>query len=91
VQIKSAGSADEAANNLKNWVAKIGSEDTVNGYADAGIDYQGSMNAAIGKGLSTFEASFELARRYVEKTDPKKSKQLDQGLTQISQETDPAK
>jgi hypothetical protein len=49
------------------------------------------MNAAIGKGLSTFEASFELARRYVEKTDPKKAKQLDQGLTQINQETDPAK
>jgi TP901 family phage tail tape measure protein len=91
VQIKSAGSADEAANNLKNWIAKIGSGETVKGYADAGIDYQGSMNAAIGKGLSTFEASFELARRYVEKTDPKKAKQLDQGLTQINQETDPAK
>ncbi|WP_085725768.1 phage tail tape measure protein [Pseudomonas sp. R37(2017)] len=91
VQIKSAGSADEAANNLKNWVAKIGSGETVKGYADAGIDYQGSMNAAIAKGLSTFEASFELARRYVEKTDPKKAKQLEQGLTQISQETDPAK
>jgi phage tail tape-measure protein len=91
VQIKSAGSADEAANNLKNWIAKIGSGETVKGYADAGIDYQGSMNAAIGKGLSTFEASFELARRYVEKTDPKKAKQLDQGLTRISQETDPAK
>lgn len=91
VQIKSAGSADEAANNLKNWIAKIGSGETVKGYADAGIDYQGSMNAAIGKGLSTFEASFELARRYVEKTDPKKAKQLDQGLTKISQETDPAK
>lgn len=91
VQVKSAGSADEAANNLKNWIAKIGSGETVKGYSDAGIDYQGSMNAAIGKGLSTFEASFELARRYVEKTDPKKAKQLDQGLTQISQETDPAK
>ncbi|WP_349736552.1 phage tail tape measure protein [Pseudomonas jessenii] len=91
VQIKSAGSADEAANNLKNWIAKIGSGETVKGYADAGIDYQGSMNAAIAKGLSTFEASFELARRYVEKTDPKKAKQLGQGLTQISQETDPAK
>jgi phage tail tape-measure protein len=91
VQVKSAGSADEAANNLKNWIAKIGSGETVKGYADAGIDYQGSMNAAIGKGLSTFEASFELARRYVEKTDPKKAKQLGQGLTQISQETNPAK
>ena len=91
VQVKSAGSADEAANNLKNWIAKIGSGETVKGYADAGIDYQGSMNAAIAKGLSTFEASFELARRYVEKTDPKKAKQLDQGLTQINQETDPAK
>ena len=91
VQIKSAGSADEAANNLKNWIAKIGSGETVKGYADAGIDYQGSMNAAIAKGLSTFEASFELARRYVEKTDPKKANQLAQGLTRISQETDPAK
>ncbi|VVP72926.1 phage tail tape measure protein [Pseudomonas fluorescens] len=91
VQVKSAGSADEAANNLKNWIAKIGSGETVKGYADAGIDYQGSMNAAIAKGLSTFEASFELARRYVEKTDPKKARQLNQGLTQISQETDPAK
>ncbi|MGO4003745.1 phage tail tape measure protein [Pseudomonas fluorescens] len=91
VQIKSAGSADEAANNLKNWVAKIGSGETVKGYADAGIDYQASMNAAIAKGLSTVEASFELARRYVEKTDPRKAQQLQQGLSQISQETDPAK
>ncbi|WPN45085.1 phage tail tape measure protein [Pseudomonas sp. P8_241] len=91
VQIKSAGSADEAANNLKNWIAKIGSGETVKGYADAGIDYQGSMNAALGKGLSTLEASFELARQYVAKTDPKKAQQLEHGLTQISQETDPAK
>lgn len=91
VQIKSAGSADEAANNLKNWIAKIGSGETVKGYADAGIDYQASMNAAIAKGLSTVEASFELARRYVEKTDPKMAQQLQQGLSQIGQETDPAK
>ena len=91
VQIKSAGSADAAANNLKNWIAKIGSDETVKGYADVGIDYQGSMNAAIANGKSTLEASLELARAYVQKTNPNKAAQLDQGMAQIALETDPAK
>ncbi|MGP5481226.1 phage tail tape measure protein, partial [Pseudomonas helleri] len=43
VQMKTAGTADEAANNLKNWIEKIGSGDVVKSYKDAGIDYQKSL------------------------------------------------
>jgi len=52
VQMKTAGGADEAANNLKNWMEKIGSGDTVKAYKDAGIDYQGSMNTGLQNGKS---------------------------------------
>lgn len=47
VQMKTAGGSDEAANNLKNWMEKIGSGDTVKAYQKAGIDYQGSMNTGL--------------------------------------------
>ena len=70
VQMKTAGTADEAANNLKNWIEKIGSGEVVKAYNKAGIDYQGSLNTGIQGGQSTLEASFALAKRYIEATDP---------------------
>lgn len=91
VQMNSAGSADEAANNLKNWFSKIGSGDTVKAYKDAGIDYAASMKTGLAKGKSTLESSFELAQRYVEATDPAKAKAMQEALAKISKESDPAK
>jgi phage tail tape-measure protein len=91
VQMKTAGTADEAANNLKNWIEKIGSGDVVKSYADAGIDYQKSLNDGIQNGMSTLEASFGLAKRYVEATDPKKAQAMAEATAKINQETDPAK
>lgn len=91
VQMKTAGSSDEAANNLKNWIGKIGSGDVVKSYADAGIDYQKSMDTGLQKGKSTLETSFELAQKYVEATDPKKAKQMAEAMAGISKETDPKK
>lgn len=91
VQMKTVGSPDEAANNLKNWFSKIGAEDTKKNYAKAGIDYEKSMRATIAGGKNTLEASFELARRYVEKTDPKKAKEMADAVAKISKETDPKK
>lgn len=76
VQKKASGSADEAANNLKNWMAKIGAEDTKKNYKDVGINYEGSMNAHIERGMSPLEASMELARQYIEKIDPKKAAEM---------------
>ncbi|MBU9380536.1 phage tail tape measure protein [Burkholderia gladioli] len=91
VQMKTAGNADEAANNLKNWFSKIGSGETERNYAKAGVDYQAKMREAIGKGWSTLEASFVLARAYIERVDPEKAKQLAGAAKQFNAEMDPAK
>lgn len=91
VQMKTAGGSDEAANNLKNWMEKIGSTDVVKSYKDVGIDYQGSLNTGIQKGMSTLESSFALAQRYIEKTDPEKAKKMKEATAKISKEADPAK
>lgn len=91
VQMKTAGTADEAANNLKNWMEKIGSGEVVDAYKKAGIDYQGSLNTGIQGGMSTLEASFGLAKRYIEATDPKKAAKMAEATAQISKEANPEK
>jgi uncharacterized membrane protein len=91
VQMKTAGGSDEAANNLKNWMEKIGSGDTVEAYKKAGIDYQGSMNTGMQNGKSTLESSFALAQKYIEATDPKKAAEMAKATAAISKESDPEK
>ncbi|SMQ22175.1 Phage-related minor tail protein [Pseudomonas helmanticensis] len=91
VQMKTAGGSDEAANNLKNWMEKIGSGETVAAYKKAGIDYQGSMNTGLQSGKSTLESSFALAQKYIEATDPKKAAEMAKATAAISQESDPEK
>ena len=91
VQMKVTGSADEAANNLKNWMSKIGSEDTKKNYEKAGIDYEQSMKTNIAQGWSTLEASLAIAKDYVERIDPKKAEELKKFAASMDQVSDPAK
>lgn len=91
VQAKTAGSSDQAANNLKNWFSKIGSTETVKRYDSAGINYEKQMQAKIARGKSPLEASFELAREYIEKSDPAKAKAMASAAEQLSKVSDPAK
>ena len=91
VQMKTAGGSDEAANNLKNWMEKIGSGDVVKAYKDAGIDYQASLNTGIQKGMSTLESSFALAMKYIQATDPAKAAKMAEAQAKISKETDSEK
>lgn len=91
VQMKTAGGADEAANNLKNWMGKIGSGETVDAYKKAGIDYQASMTTGLQSGMSTLESSFALAQKYIAATDPKKAKAMAEATARISKEADPEK
>lgn len=91
VQMKTAGGADEAANNLKNWMGKIGSGETVDAYKKAGIDYQASMNTGLQNGMSTLESSFALAQKYIAATDPKKAQLMAEATANISKESDPEK
>ncbi|PMY63119.1 MULTISPECIES: phage tail tape measure protein [Pseudomonas] len=91
VQMKTAGSSDEAANNFKNWIEKIGSGEVVDAYKKAGIDYQASLNTGIQKGMSTIESSMALALKYVEATDPAKAKKIKDAQAGVSKEADPEK
>ena len=91
VQMKVSGSPDQAANNLKNWFSKIGSPETQRRYADVGIDYAAMMQEAIGKGWSTMESSFVLARAYIEQADPQRAQQVSAAAQRIGEERDPAK
>jgi phage tail tape-measure protein len=91
VQMKSAGSSNEAANNLKNWIGKIGSTDTVQAYKKAGIDYKGSMQTGLQNGMSTLETSMELAQKYIRATDPKRAAAMAKATSEIGKEADPEK
>lgn len=91
VQMKTAGSSDEAANNFKNWMEKIGAGDIQKNYEKVGIDYQKSLNTGLQKGMNVFEASMGLALQYVEKTDPKKALAMKEAQAKIDKEVDPEK
>ncbi|MFT2186371.1 phage tail tape measure protein [Pseudomonas putida] len=91
VQMKTAGSSDEAANNFKNWMEKIGAGDIQKNYEKVGIDYQKSLNTGLQKGMNVFEASMGLAMQYVEKTDPKKALAMKEAQAKIDKEVDPEK
>ncbi|POA44750.1 phage tail tape measure protein [Pseudomonas sp. MPR-ANC1] len=91
VQMKQAGSSDEAANNLKNWMGKIGSTDTVKAYEKAGIDYKRSMQTGLQNGMSTLETSMALAQKYIQATDPKRAAAMAEATSKISKEANPEK
>ena len=91
VQMKTAGSSDEAANNFKNWMEKIGSGDVVKAYKDVGIDYQASLNTGLQKGMNVIESSMALAMKYVEATDPAKAKKMKEAQANIDKEVDSEK
>ncbi|MGE8588645.1 MAG: phage tail tape measure protein, partial [Alcaligenes sp.] len=91
VQMKTAGSSDEAANNFKNWMEKIGAGDIKKAYSDVGIDYQESLNTGLQKGMNVIEASMALAMKYVQATDPAKAKKIEEAKAKIDKEVDPEK
>lgn len=55
-----AGTKDEAGNNLVNLLAKINSQDTARDAAKLGINLSGSLAAARGKGVNSLDAFVNL-------------------------------
>lgn len=62
-----AGTKDEAGNNLVNLLAKINSQDTANDAKKLGIDLPGSLAAARGKGVNGLDAFVNLVEQLVAK------------------------
>ncbi|MDI7651470.1 phage tail tape measure protein [Cronobacter sakazakii] len=63
---KGSGSAEEAVTNMSNWLAAMGRGDTIQKYAKAGVDYQGSMQNYVAQGFSQYEASLMIANRFID-------------------------
>lgn len=62
---RGAGSNDEAANNFRNFLAKITAPDTIKDFAKAGIDLQLSMKDLVGKGMTPVQAMLQLITQYM--------------------------
>jgi len=62
-----AGTKDEAGNNLVNLLAKINSQDTAKDAKKLGIDLPGTLAAAAGKGVNGLDAFVNLVEQIVAK------------------------
>ena len=62
-----AGTKDEAGNNLVNLLAKINSQDTAHDAKKLGIDLPGTLAAARGKGVNSLDAFVNLTEQIVAK------------------------
>lgn len=60
-----AGSKDEAGNNLVNLLAKVNSSDTANDFKKLGIDLPGSLAAARGQGVDGLTAFVNIVDKLV--------------------------
>lgn len=71
--VTTAGSKEEAGNNLLNLLLKINSQDTANDAKKLGIDLSGSLAAARGKGVNSLDAFVNLVDQ-VSSRDPRLAK-----------------
>lgn len=76
-----AGTKDEAGNNLVNLLAKINSRDTAIDAKKQGIDLTGTLAAARGKGVSSIEAFMGIADK-IAASDPAYAKLRAQASSQ---------
>lgn len=67
---KGAGTNDEAATNMRNFLQKIFAPDTVKNFADAGIDLQASLKQLAKDGIGPFEGSMRLVMEYLRSKSP---------------------
>ncbi|AVO60967.1 phage tail tape measure protein [Pseudomonas chlororaphis] len=75
-----AGSADEAANNYKNFLSKLTSPDTIKAFNDAGIDLQTSMRNMAKEGLSPTKSMLNIVETYLGKSGPAAATKYKQAL-----------
>ncbi|MGN0008174.1 MAG: phage tail tape measure protein [Desulfovibrionaceae bacterium] len=67
---KGAGTNDEAATNMRNFLQKIFAPDTVKNFSDAGIDLQASLKQLAKDGIGPFEGSMRLVMEYLRSKSP---------------------
>lgn len=71
-----AGTTDEAGNNLKNFLNKITSRDTLKNFDKAGINLKKRLMELQAQGISPLEGSLQLITEYMGKKGPQAMKSL---------------
>ncbi|BBD77243.1 phage tail tape measure protein [Hydrogenophilus thermoluteolus] len=90
IAMKTAGSTDEAANNFRNFLAKLTSPDTAKDFEKLGIDLQGSMLRMARQGLDPIEGAVSVIMGQMAKTSPKVAAELQALSKEIAAIQDPA-
>ncbi|WP_193752301.1 phage tail tape measure protein [Comamonas testosteroni] len=67
---KGAGSNDEAANNFRNFLQKLFSQDTKKDFEKAGIDIESSLKSLRAKGLTPVQGMLEIVTDYMKSKGP---------------------
>ncbi|TXI34371.1 MAG: phage tail tape measure protein [Aquipseudomonas alcaligenes] len=75
-----AGSSDEAANNYKNFLAKLTAPDTIKAFDDVGIDLKASMKRLANEGLSPMKSMLELVTQHLGSKGPAAAAEYKQAL-----------
>lgn len=78
---RGAGTNDEAANNMRNYLQKIFAPDTVKNFADAGIDLQGSLKQLAKDGIGPFEGTMRLVMEYMKSKSPQAAAEFKKAMT----------
>ena len=77
---RGAGSNDEAATNMRNYLQKIFAPDTVKNFADAGIDLQGSLKQLAKDGIGPFEGTMRLVMEYMKSQSPQAAAEFQKAM-----------
>lgn len=77
---KGAGSNEEAATNMRNYLQKIFSPDTVKNFADAGIDLKASLKRMQEDGVGAFEGSMMLVMQYLKDKSPEAASEFKKAM-----------
>lgn len=75
-----AGTADEAANNFKNFMTKITSEDTKKDFEKAGINLEGSLMRLAAQGLTPVEGMMMILQDYLKTKAPEAVAELKRAM-----------
>lgn len=71
-----AGSADEAANNFKNFQSKLFAGDTLRDFTKAGVDLKGNMQSMVANGFTPMQAMMSSIETYIGKKSPQAAKEF---------------
>lgn len=77
---KGAGTNDEAANNFKNFLAKVTAPDTIKDFAKAGIDLKGTMKTLTSQGFTPVQSMLKIITGYMGQKAPDAAENLKKAM-----------